>query len=174
MVLRTPEQVWAVGNLARFRILGVLSERAATVTQLAEHSGLAKGSVSHHLKVLADAGLIRLVRTQKARGGTQRYWGRVARGFEVAAENPAYHDRSLWLRTVADDLAAAAPDTGQSLTVQRLRLSADNYQFLSDRIAALVLDIQERQDPDGDWTNLTVALFRTQVPPTPAAGESSS
>lgn len=163
LLLRSAEQVRAVGNLARFRILGVLSERSATVTELAEHSGLAKGSVSHHLKVLADSGLIRLVRTQKVRGGTQRYWGRVARAFEVATDNPAYHDRSLLLRTVADDLDAAAPDTGQSLTVQRLRLSADNYQLLSDRIAELVLDMQQRQEPDGDWVNLTVALFRTPV-----------
>lgn len=176
LLLSTAEQVQAVGNLARFRILGVLSGRAATVTQLAEYSGLAKGSVSHHLQVLADAGLIRLVRTQKVRGGTQRYWGRTARAFEVAPENPAYHDRSLLLRTVAEDLAAAAPDTGQSLTVQRLRLSAENYQVLSDRIAELVFDMQQRQEPDGDWTNFTVALFRSPVTPTEgtATGGSSS
>lgn len=102
-----------VGNLARFRILGVLSERAATVTQLAEYSGLAKGSVSHHLKVLSRRGVDPLGPCRGCVVEQSDIWGRTARAFEVATENPAYHDRSLpLLRTVADDLAAAAPDAG--------------------------------------------------------------
>lgn len=106
--LTTEEQVAAVGNLARFRILEVLSTRAATVSQLAVELGLLKGSVSHHLKVLASAGLVRTVRTAKVRGGTERYWGRVARTFGVAPSNPAHGRRGLVLRAVAEDLDAAA------------------------------------------------------------------
>jgi len=158
LLLRTEEQVRAVGNLARFRILGVLAEQAATVTQLAERVGLLKGSVSYHLRVLAAAGLIRLVHTRTVRGGTERYWGRVARAFEVATDNPAYHDRSLLLRTVADDMAAADPDSGQLLTVVRVRLSDTHYR---DRVAELVRQAHEWDDPAGAAVNLTVALFRS-------------
>lgn len=37
--------------------------------------------------------------------------------------------------------------------MQRLRLSAESYQFLSDRIAEIVLDVQQRQETDGDFTS---------------------
>lgn len=161
LLLRTEEQVRAVGNLARFRILGVLAEQAATVSQLAERMGLLKGSVSYHLRVLAAAGLIRLVRTRTVRGGTERYWGRVARAFEVATDNPAYHDRSLLLRMVADDLAAADPDSGQLLNVVRVRLSDTHYRNLADGVAELVRQAHEWDDPAGAAVNLTVALFRS-------------
>lgn len=162
--LTTEEQVAAVGNLARFRILEVLSTRAATVSQLAAELGLLKGSASHHLKVLAGAGLVRTVRTAKVRGGTERYWGRVARTFGVAPSNPAHGRRGLVLRTVAEDLDAAAPDAAQKLLVTRLRLSTLAYQRLSKQITALVTAAEAEQDPGEPVANLTIALYRTARP----------
>jgi len=160
MVLTTKEQVHAVGNLTRFQILQALGTQAATVSQLAEQLGLLKGSVSHHLRILAAAGLIRLVRTRKVRGGTERYWGRAAKSFEVAEENPAYGDRALMLRTVADDLAAASPDSSQQLLVNRLRLSPESYDLLGQRITALVQEFRDLEDDQADPVNLTIALYR--------------
>ena len=94
--------------------------------------------------------------------------GAVARAFEVAADNPAYHDRALLLRTVADDLAAADPDSGQLLTVVRVRLSDTHYRDLADGVAELVREVHEWDDPAGTAVNLTVALFRSPkaTPPT--------
>lgn len=163
MELTTAEQVAAVGNLARFRILEVLAVRAATVSQLAVELDLLKGSVSHHLKVLSAAGMVRVVRTAKVRGGTERYWGRVARGFDVVASNPAHGRRGLLLRTVAEDLDAAPPDTDQQLVVTRLRLDAEAYGHLCEQINALVDAAKAAQDADAPMANLTVALYRTKA-----------
>lgn len=161
MVLTTRAQVQAVGNLTRFQILGVLAGRAATVTQLAAELGVLKGSVSHHLRVLSEAGLIRLVRTAKVRGGTERYWGRTARAFEVAASNPAYGDRALLLRTVAEDLDASSTDS-QELMVHRLRLSRANQRLLRDRLKALVQDMTALEDLDQEPMTLTIAVYRPE------------
>jgi DNA-binding transcriptional ArsR family regulator len=159
--LTTADQVAAIGNLARFRILETLSLRAATVSQLATEHDLLKGSVSHHLKVLSAAGLVRVVRTAKVRGGTERYWGRVARTFDVAPTNPAHGRRGLLLRTVAEDLDAAPADAEQQLVVTRLRLGAAAYRRLSEQVAALVSAAEADQSPDAPVANLTVALYRT-------------
>lgn len=161
--LTTAEQVAAIGNLARFRILETLSVRAATVSQLAVEHDLLKGSASHHLKVLSAAGLVRVVRTAKVRGGTERYWGRVARTFDVAPSNPAHGRRGLLLRTVAEDLDAAPPEAEQQLLVTRLRLTPAAYQRLSHQVAALVAAAEADQTPDADVANLTVALYRTST-----------
>ena len=77
-----PEQFKAVGDPTRQKIISLLSERAATTSQLAEALGQPKGSVGHHLKVLEKAGLIRVVRTRQVRAMTEKYYGRTARLFE--------------------------------------------------------------------------------------------
>lgn len=164
MELTTAEQVAAVGNLARFRLLGVLAVRAATVSQLAVELELLKGSVSHHLKVLSGAGMVRVVRTAKVRGGTERYWGRVARVFDVVAANPAHDRRGMVLRTVAQDLDAAPADADQQLVITRLRLGAGAYQRLREQVAALVATAEADQDPGAPVANLTIALYRTAAP----------
>ena len=57
------QQLWALGDLARLKILGLLStsencEYGYNVSQIAERLGLAQPTVSHHLKVLRQAGII--------------------------------------------------------------------------------------------------------------------
>ena len=77
-----PEQFSAFGNATRLKILGLLSERAATTAQLAGVLGQPKGSIAHHLKVLQDAGLTKVVRTRQVRAITEKHYGRVARVFK--------------------------------------------------------------------------------------------
>ncbi|MGX1488312.1 DNA-binding transcriptional ArsR family regulator [Streptomyces tendae] len=73
----TDEQLRAVSNLTRHRIMAVLRFEPATITQIAERVGLAKGSSSYHVRLLERAGLVKVVRTRKVRGaspsGTTRW-----------------------------------------------------------------------------------------------------
>jgi DNA-binding transcriptional ArsR family regulator len=113
--LTRPEQVRAIGHPLRTTILGLLHERAATVTELATALKRPKSTVAYHVKVLADTGLIQVVRTRKVRAIEERYYGRTARmvyvgvgdgeelpldfnDFAVAAREAAaaYEDRKLW------------------------------------------------------------------------------
>src|SRR3954469_3255427 len=70
----------------RTTILGLLHERAATVTELAVALGRPKSTVAHHVKVLAEAGLVRVVRTRRVRAIEERFYGRTARMFYVAVQ----------------------------------------------------------------------------------------
>jgi DNA-binding transcriptional ArsR family regulator len=81
MELTTAEQVRAVSDPLRTTILGLLHERAATVTELATAVKRPKSTVAHHVKVLADAGILRVVRTRRVRAIEERYYGRAARMF---------------------------------------------------------------------------------------------
>ena len=49
-------------------ILDLVLERAMTVTELAARLGRPKGSVAYHVKVLLEAGLLQVVRTQQGAG----------------------------------------------------------------------------------------------------------
>ena len=69
----------ALGDPLRMTILDLVLERAMTVTELAARLRRPKGSVAYHVKVLVEAELLQVVRTQKVRAIEERYYGRVAR-----------------------------------------------------------------------------------------------
>jgi DNA-binding transcriptional ArsR family regulator len=81
--LTTAEQVRAISDPLRTTILGLLHERAATVTELAAAVKRPKSTVAHHVNVLAAAGILRVVRTRRVRAIEERYYGRAARMFYV-------------------------------------------------------------------------------------------
>jgi DNA-binding transcriptional ArsR family regulator len=81
--LTTAEQVRAISDPLRTTILGLLHERAATVTELATAVKRPKSTVAHHVKVLTDAGILKIVRTRRVRAIEERFYGRAARMFYV-------------------------------------------------------------------------------------------
>ena len=83
LVVQDPKQLRALGDFTRGRIIGLLGQRAASTTELATALDMPKGTVGHHLKVLEKAGLVRVVRTRQVRALTEKYYGRVARLFEL-------------------------------------------------------------------------------------------
>src|SRR6266567_1307564 len=92
LALTTPSQVKALSHPLRTTILGLLHERAATVSELAVALERPKSTVAHHVKVLTDAGLLRVVRTRRVRAIEERFYGRTARMFYVGVERTADGD----------------------------------------------------------------------------------
>src|SRR5437868_15354767 len=86
IALTEPSQVKAISHPLRTTILGLLHERAASVSELAVAVGRPKSTVAHHVKVLNEAGLIQVVRTKRVRAIEERFYGRTARMFYVSVE----------------------------------------------------------------------------------------
>ena len=81
--LNTAAQLRALADPIRSMILDLLLERAATVTELASAIGRPKSTVAHHVAVLVDVGMLKVVRTRRVRAIEERYYGRTARLFMV-------------------------------------------------------------------------------------------
>src|SRR5579872_6004438 len=92
IALTRPSQVKALSHPLRNTILGLLHERAATVTELATALERPKSTVAHHVKVLAEAGLVQVVRTRRVRAIEERFYGRTARMFYIAGEGSTDDD----------------------------------------------------------------------------------
>src|SRR5215831_19207782 len=92
IALTEPSQVKALGHPLRNTILGLLHERAASVSELAIALERPKSTVAHHVKVLVDAGLVHVVRTRRVRAIEERFYGRTARLFYVAVERDSDGD----------------------------------------------------------------------------------
>lgn len=72
----TAAQMRAMANPVRVRLWAALGDGEATISQLSHRLALNKGSVSHHLRVLVESGLVRRGRTGTVRGGTEKYFAR--------------------------------------------------------------------------------------------------
>jgi DNA-binding transcriptional ArsR family regulator len=87
IVVTAPGQLRAMADPLRATILDLLLERAATVGELAAAVKRPKSTVAHHVKVLVDADMLRVVRTRRVRAIDERYYGRTARVFYVGVVN---------------------------------------------------------------------------------------
>ncbi|MFI6424480.1 ArsR/SmtB family transcription factor [Promicromonospora sp. NPDC050880] len=153
--------VAALANPARSRLLDSLTaEGPATASVLAERTGLAVGSISHHMKVLASAGLVEEA-PDLARDRRERWWRRAARSITwgrstlppdaesqrqaVAAEEfmlaRQVERARAWLeRPEQDDEWTRA----ELSTDSWLRLTPDELQELTDEVNDLVRRWKER------------------------------
>ncbi|AKT51827.1 winged helix-turn-helix domain-containing protein [Arsenicicoccus sp. oral taxon 190] len=173
----------AFANPARSRILDALAvDGPSTASQLAHRVGMAVGSASHHLKVLAEAGLV-----EEAPGLTedrrQRHW-RLAHAHtrwsrtemtDPSARAAAYEAELVTLQRQFDRARDAVlategdheTDTGGFATQQWLTLSAAELRALSEELLAVLHRWQYRDLPDDGAERDTVFVFARGFPAQP-------
>jgi DNA-binding transcriptional ArsR family regulator len=171
--LTTPAQVRALGNPLRTTILGLLHERAATVTELAAAVARPKSTVAHHVNVLTDAGLVRVVRTRRVRAIEERFYGRTARLFYVSDERDADGEA---LPTDFNDFEVAARESATAFRDRRLwgfirhaRLPEERAAEFWERIASLVREFDELPRSGDTVYGFAVGIYPTDHPRLPDA-----
>lgn len=111
----------AIAHPFRNRILDALKvDGPSTASSLSKRTGQAVGSVSHHLKVLAEAGLVEEV-PELARDRRERWWRLVSAGFRWSRSDLAGDP-------VAAEAGAAAESMSLSRQVERKRAWMDNSE----------------------------------------------
>ena len=153
--IRSPEQYKALAHPLRQRLLFALGHAPATTSQLAVALDAQKGNVGHHLKVLREAGLVRVARTRQVRGGTEQYYQRTFRRMSVPG--PAAEHAEAMFGAVAEELRRAAEEP--VLVLRHLRLTEDGARELGETLRRLV---HQAQDAGGDEAvhGVLVALYR--------------
>ena len=140
--------------MTRRRILSLLRDRAASTTELAEALGQPKGTVGHHLKVLEDAKLVRVVRTRKVRALTEKYYGRLARLYRIVADDSDAIDTAgfaaLMLRQAADEVApdAGTGDDPSGVVVVHARVAVADARRFQQRLEELASDFTSFDDDE--------------------------
>ena len=81
----------------RSTLLQLLLTRAGSILETRWRSASTKATVAYHVRVLTDAGLLKVVRTRSIRGQQERFYGRTARLFGVGQ--------------ITSDQAALTPNT---------------------------------------------------------------
>jgi DNA-binding transcriptional ArsR family regulator len=164
--VRAIEDVRALAALAhrdRARLLDALAVHGpSTTSALADALALATGSVSHHLKVLVDAGLVAPAPDQGS-DRRKRHWQLVTRGMTWSATTFAGDPAGEAAATAAEavllarDLErarehlATAGEPWQAVALSThswLRLTPDELDTFRQQVEALVLEWRRRDVPD--------------------------
>src|SRR5690348_14629309 len=147
IALTAPAQVKALSHPLRTTILHLLHERAATVSELAAAVERPKSTVAHHVKVLEEAGLVRVVGTRRVRAIEERFYGRTARMFYVGIERSPDGDDMPRdfndFEVAAVDSAAAFRDGKLWGFIRHARVSEEQASEFWERMAELVTEFDK-------------------------------
>ena len=149
--INDPRLVKALAHPLRVRILGVLQDRVASPSDLAGELKAPLGNVSYHVRILAQLGLLKLVKKRPRRGAIEHYyearsrvrvsdraWGQVPNIVKEAMVNATLDQVSTYVEQSAE--SGGFERANAHLMRQPLRLDEEGWSELS----ALVLKTLER------------------------------
>ena len=181
MTVSRPDQLQALGDATRWRILGYLLEGPASNQELAQALGRAKGTVGHHVRVLERAGLIRLAETRRVRGVTEKRYVRTARHFVLPAQMddlPPGVDQAvlahLPLRTALAEARADGGGAEASMSiVVRARMPAERAQRFARLIGELAAEFTDGAPGEGETFGFVAGIYVPDWAASPASERKS-
>jgi DNA-binding transcriptional ArsR family regulator len=138
----TAERLKALADPTRDLIVDLVLERAMSVTDMADRMGKPKGTVAHHVEVLVDAGLLKVVRTRKVRAMEERFYGRVARTI-IFPDHDGDGDQEVRFLTVARseiDLDRMRQEDVGVFTLRHARIPAERAREFVERVEELAVE----------------------------------
>jgi DNA-binding transcriptional ArsR family regulator len=182
-VLDRPDQIKILASPLRRTILRAMIAEPITTKQVAVRLGEKPTKLYHHVDALERAGLIQLIRTQRKRGTTEKYFQAVARRFvvdraviEVAPEDEEGQFERLIASSLEETLAEVRgslacglirsdEDAGESVFVRsHLRASPQQMSNLIGRLQEWICECQTSHDPNaGLEYGVTLVFYPTEV-----------
>jgi DNA-binding transcriptional ArsR family regulator len=173
--LTTHAQLRAIADPLRSTILDLLLERAATVSELAAAVDRPKSTVAHHVNVLVETRMLRVVRTRRVRAIDERSYGRTARTFMVSVANRpgddprAVHANALSV-AAAESVAAHEADTLRSI-VRHARIPREQVREFWDRVLTLTDEFAQLPRSGDTVYGFAAGIYPTDHPTLPEPDE---
>ncbi len=169
IIINTVQQLKAISDPVRSRILGIIQNQPATAKQIADTLKASPGAIGHHMHVLESAGLAQVVARRLVRGIVANYYTRTARIFKYDLPREITGDTSINLNIMSrayEEQAEAETneeeDVYQCASFPHVRLSQQRAAYYSKRIQTLVDDLlQEKPDPEGKVYGVLISMFKS-------------
>jgi DNA-binding transcriptional ArsR family regulator len=147
--IHDPRLVKALAHPLRVQILGVLQHRTASPSDLAQELDAPLGNVSYHVRILAQLGLLKLVKKRPRRGAIEHYyqarsrvrisdraWGQVPTIVKEAMVDGTLEQISRFVQQAAESDGFDRPDA--HLIRHPMRLDSKGFKELSAAVAKLL------------------------------------
>jgi DNA-binding transcriptional ArsR family regulator len=166
--LTRPDQLQALGDPTRWKILGRLIDGPASIQELSRSLAVPKGTIGHHVHVLEDAGLIRLAETQRVRGVMEKRYARIAGRFRFpeegrtalasAAGDPTLANLPL-RQALAEARIPSGPTDPSASVVVRARMPADRARRFARLIEELAAEFVDGAPGTGETFGFVGAVY---------------
>ena len=170
VTISNEQQFKAISDMVRSRILGVIQYQPLTARQIAQRLQATPGAIGHHLHVLEEAGLVKVVARRITRGIVASYYTRSARMFdynlppEVRGFLSINLDRMARVQAELMDSIVSHEENDQVRTdaFPHVRLSSDKAMEYRQRFMTLLDQlIDEEPDPNGEVYGVFVSIFKS-------------
>lgn len=136
-----------LGDETRRKILEMTSKNEMTVTEIARELKLTKATVSHHIKLLSDSGLMRVVRTEISGNFIKKYYRSVFGDTALLskAEKSIIHELKYsksnadMIRALLRGIGVVNVQVGNELFLKKIGFDI-GYHYLADLIEGNVWD----------------------------------
>jgi DNA-binding transcriptional ArsR family regulator len=166
----TPAQLRAIADPLRATILDLVLERAATVSELATAVNRPKSTVAHHVSVLHEAGMLRIVRTRRVRAIEERFYGRTGRTIRVGAVRSPGDPTTVCVNglsvAAAESVPAHEADTLYS-TLRHARIPKESASQFWRRVEALIREFTQLPRSGDTVYGFAAGLYPTEHPVLP-------
>ncbi len=147
-VIRDPETIRLLADLARRQLIRHISKRPMTQTELAEATHLSEPSVSHHIQILLKAGLIAVQRTEQgSRGAVKKYYEPTALLFIEDWDSTPPDQRRYFIHTHLERLRGML--SVFYLTNRGFEFPTGELEELAESVASRVSTVAERHEAEG-------------------------
>jgi DNA-binding transcriptional ArsR family regulator len=126
---------------------------------------MSKGTIGYHVRVLRDAGLVRLVETRRVRGGTEQYFALVSPGFRFHQD--AAVGGEFLINAALGEMLPPRPGQATHTVLRHLWLTDEEAHALEARLRMMAAEPQPMDPARGEPYGLLVSLFRADVPSLP-------
>ena len=180
--LENLNQIKALAHPLRQQILELMIEAPITTKQVADRLGEKPTKLYHHVHTLEVAGLIKLVKTRRKRGTTEKYYEAVAERFVIdrqavevrlATDDEPGNFESIISNSLDETLheIRESMDTGlirdddESVFIRsHLQVTPQQVSTLVKRLQEWICDCQASQNSEAETQyGLTVAFYPTKI-----------
>lgn len=173
------EQLRAVSDMLRIRIVELLKDQPKTATQLADLLAMTPARVHYHVRELEKVGLLRLVETREKSGILEKYYQAVARDISIprnllfsAPPDEIMATVSSWLDQIKDGFlqtmrhSIRARDENNPMQAvlgfSRIYTTYREFDELVKQWNALLKPFEERRGIEGEQEILASLVFSPQ------------
>jgi DNA-binding transcriptional ArsR family regulator len=169
VVLSGEDQIKAYVHPTRMWILKRLAQEKHTVSDLAKEIDIHPANLTHHIKKLEKAGLIRLVEKRDIGRNIEKYYRAVAYGFTVRyGSKSLLNKKALALGVLRDDLSATINGLRQGdarkvlALLQTVRLAPADVERFSDKLQSLAEEFGKSHLEKGVGYTLNLSLYPSE------------
>lgn len=166
-MLTKPDDLKAIAHPVRSRILQVLDDRPASAKQLSVLLRESHGKIGHHLRVLADRGLVQVIEERKVRAMTEKLYGltyeRLRVEFPATSQDGGDRLRFLFGQAAREAARAEQQPFSPQGRLYSVRMPADRAAEFAQRLIALADEFADASG-EGRMFGFAGAVYATNLP----------